>query len=234
MVSITTGHNDMTKSHRWIGGMALSTLLLSGCVSKVTEKEQYSGYLDRYDVLQPAVSATGAPTLRWVSPRFNPSAYDTVVFDALVLYPAPKATDRVNLQTLEQLRSTANQGAVSALSKRYRVVDSSKPVPVTSHALVLRAAITGVSASNEGMKWYEVIPVAAVVGTVTAASGHRDQNTELYVEAILLDAQTNEPVARVVRKVFGKQLSNASTQIAASDFDQAIKDLTNDLSAFIR
>ncbi|MBD8472904.1 DUF3313 domain-containing protein [Pseudomonas sp. CFBP 8770] len=224
----------MNRSHQWMSGLALSTLLLVGCVSKVTEKEQYSGYLDRYDVLKPAVSASGAPTLRWVSSTFNPSAYDTAIFDELVLYPAPKATDRVNVQTLEQLRSTASQGAMSALSKRYRVVDSSRQVPAGGRALILRAAITGVSASNEGMKWYEVIPVAAVVGTVSAASGHRDQNSELYLEAALLDAQTNEPLARVVRKVFGKQLNNASTQITASDFDQAIKDLTNDLGAFIK
>lgn len=222
----------MSASKQWVAGLAVGALLSSGCVSKVTEKEQFSGYLDRYDVLQPAVSASGAPTLRWVSPRFNPSAYDTVVFDPIVLYPAPKATDRVNLQTLEQLRNTTNQGAMSALSKRYRVVNSTQPMG--ARALIMHAAITGVSASNEGMKWYEVIPVAAVVGSVSAATGHRDQNTELYVEAILIDAQTNEPVVRVVRKVFGKQLNNASTQISASDFNQALKDLTNDLSAFIR
>lgn len=224
----------MTTRYLWVARLAIGTVLLSGCVSKVTEKEQFSGYLDRYDVLQPAVSATGAATLRWVSPRFNPSAYDTVVFDGLALYPAPKATDRINLQTLEQLQNNANQSAMNALSKRYRVVDSHQPIPATQHALIMRAAITGVSASNEGMKWYEVIPVAAVVGSVSAATGHRDQNTELYVEAILIDAQTNEPVARVVRKVFGKQVNNASTPIAASDFTQAINGLATDLSAFIR
>ncbi len=61
----------------------------------------------------------------------------------------------------------------------------------------MKAAITGVSASNEGMKWYEVIPVAAIVGGVSAVTGHRDQSTELYVEAVLLDPATNEPVPKV-------------------------------------
>ena len=224
----------MATSHRWLAGLTVGIVLLAGCVSKVTDKEQYSGYLDRYDVLKPAVSASGAPTLRWVSPRFNRGAYDTVVFDSLALYPAPKATDRVNMQTLEQLRTNASRAAGAALSKRYRIISSTQAIPQGSHALIMHAAITGVSASNEGMKWYEVIPVAAVVGSVSAATGHRDQNTELYVEAILIDASTNEPVARVVRKVFGKQLSNASAQISASDFDQAINDLAADLAAFLR
>ena len=78
-----------------------------------------------------------------------------------------------------------------------------QPLPPNARPLVTRAAITGVNASNEGMKWYEIIPVAAVVGGVGAVTGHRDQDTELYVEAVLLDPTTNEPVARVVRKVFG-------------------------------
>lgn len=223
----------MAKLYKSMVGCALSAILLSGCVSTVTKKEQYSGYLDRYDVLKPAISASGAPTLRWVSPRFKPATYDTVVFDQVDLYPAPKATDRVSLQALAQLQKNASQATKNALSERYRVVNSFQPIPATAHSLILHAAITGVSASNEGMKWYEVIPVAAVVGSLSAATGHRDQNTELYLEAILIDGSTNEPVVRVVRKVFGKSIDNASTQISASDFSQAIYSLSRDLSTFI-
>ena len=53
-----------------------------------------------------------------------------------------------------------------------------------SKTLILRAAITGVNAENEGMKWYEVVPVAAVVGGVTAITGHRDQDTTLFILAV--------------------------------------------------
>ena len=100
--------------------------------------------------------------------------------------------------------------------------------------LILRAAITGVSASNEGMKWYEVVPVAAVVGTVSAATGVRDQNTELYIEADLIDAATGLPVGKVVRKVFGKTLENDSQAISANDFKAAIKDVTNDMQKLMK
>ncbi|MHC8412560.1 DUF3313 domain-containing protein [Pseudomonas sp. Hz4] len=224
----------MDKSRYWLPVAVLSAIMLSGCVSKVTKVDQYSGYLDRYDVLQSSISATGAPTLRWISPDFNPAAFDTVDFDGLELFPAPTATDRVNMQTFVQLQQAANKAIVTALSKRYRVSNTLLPLPPNAHPLVMKAAITGVSASNEGMKWYEVIPVAAVVGGVGAITGHRDQNTELYIEAALLDPASNEPVARVVRKVFGKKLENSSTQITTEDFTQAINGLGTDLSAFIR
>jgi hypothetical protein len=41
-------------------------------------------------------------------------------------------------------------------------------------------------------------------------------------------------VVRVVRKVFGKQLSNESQKITAQDFKAAIDKLNADLWAFIR
>lgn len=98
----------------------------------------------------------------------------------------------------------------------------------------MRAAITGVSASNEGMHWYEVVPVAALVGSVTAVTGHRDQDSELYVEAEFIDASTGETVAKVVRKVFGETLENASQPVTVKDFKVAIKKVGSDLQAFIR
>jgi hypothetical protein len=100
--------------------------------------------------------------------------------------------------------------------------------------LILRAAITGVSASNEGMKWYEVVPIAAVVGATQAATGHRDQDTNLFIEAELVDVKTNQIVVKVVRKIFGSQLSNDSQKITTNDFKAAIDKLNADIWAFIR
>jgi hypothetical protein len=91
-----------------------------------------------------------------------------------------------------------------------------------------------VSASNEGMKWYEVVPVAAVIGATEAATGHRDQNTELYIEADLIDSGSGMPVAKAVRKVFGENLKNSSQPITANDFKAAIKAMTGDMQAVLQ
>lgn len=214
-------------------GVAFSGLLLGGCVSKVTEKEQFSGYLSNYAGLQETTSPSGQPTLRWVAPGFKPGNYSTVVFKQLDIYPAPSPNDRVNLKTIEQLRSYMSSDAKSTLSQRYRVVSSLQQAPAGQPTLILNAAITGVSAANEGMQWYEVLPVTAVVGAATAAAGHRDQNTILYVEANLVDAATGQPQVKVVRKIFGKNLSNASQAVTADDFKVALKTLNSDLAAFL-
>jgi uncharacterized protein YceK len=215
-------------------GAFMACLLLNGCSSKVTEREQYSGFLPNYDNLQQVTTASGEKAMRWVSPSWNANAYDTVVFNKLELYPTPQPNERVNQQTLNELKDYMTRQASNVLSQKYRVVTSASSASPGSKALILRAAITGVSAANQGMKWYEVIPVAAVVGGISAATGHRDQDTELFIEAEFIDANSHQTVAKVVRKVVGSTLSNASQTITANDFKAAINKLTSDLQAFVR
>lgn len=223
----------MNLSRKLFIGVALATLVLGGCTSKVTERQQYSGFLPNYNNLEEVTTTSGEKAMRWVSPSWNPNAYDTVVFNKLELYPAPQPNERVNRQTLDELQNYMTNQAKGVLGQKYRVVTNPASA-AGSKTLILRAAITGVNAENEGMKWYEVIPVAAVVGGVQAISGHRDQDTELFIEAEFIDASNNQTVAKVVRKVFGTQLKNASQTITANDFKAAINKLTSDLQAFIR
>lgn len=210
-----------------------SSLLLSACVSQVTEKDQYSGFLPDYSGLKEATSPNGHPVMRWIAPGFQPRAYSTVVFDRLELYPAPKPTERVNQQTLQDLQNYASSTARETIALQYKVVPNRQSVPAGQRAMFIKAAITGVSASNEGMKWYEVVPIAAVVGATSAVTGHRDQNTELYIEASISDASTGQPLAYVVRKVFGKTLENDKQAITADDFKQAIREMNSDLSIML-
>ncbi|APC18790.1 sodium:proton antiporter [Pseudomonas frederiksbergensis] len=224
----------MSLSKKLLVGIALTSLLLGGCTSRVTEKEQYSGFLPNYNNLQEVTTSSGEKAMRWVTPSWNPNAYDTVAFKRLELYPTPQPNERVNRQTLDQLQTYMTDNAKSVLSQKYRVVPNLQSAPAGSQVLIVRAAITGVSASNEGMKWYEVVPVAAAIGATQAATGHRDQETELYIEAEMIDASNGQTVAKVVRKVFGEQLKNASQQVTANDFKAAIKKLNSDMQAFIK
>lgn len=224
----------MKSTTKLIISSALCAALLGGCTSKITEKEHYSGYLSNYDNLQEVTTSSGEKAMRWVSPSWNSNAYDTVAFQRLELYPAPQPNERVNKQTLEELQTYMSDSAKGVLGQKYRIVTNKQSAPAGAKTLILHAAITGVSASNTGMKWYEVIPVAAVAGGVSAASGHRDQDTELYLEGELIDASSGQTVAKVVRKVMGTTVKNASQPIVANDFKAAINKLTNDLQAFIK
>ncbi len=84
------------------------------------------------------------------------------------------------------------------------------------------------------MRWYEIVPIAAVVCATEALTGHRTQDTELYVEADFVDAASGKPLARVVRKIFGTTLKNDSQEINANDFKAAIRDTMRDLQALLK
>ena len=224
----------MNMSKKVLAGAVLSSLLLAGCVSKVTEQNQYSGFLPDYNGLQEVTTPSGEKAMRWIAPGFAPSAYNTVVFNQLELYPAPKPNERVNMQTLQSLQAFTTTSVKNTLAQKYRVVPNQSAAPAGARTLIMHAAITGVSASNEGMKWYEVVPVAAVVAGVSVATGHRDQNTELYIEADFVDAASGLPVTKVVRKIFGKTLENDSQVITADDFKAAIKSVTDDMAVMLK
>ncbi|MBV6821774.1 DUF3313 domain-containing protein [Pseudomonas sp. PD9R] len=216
---------------QWLVCALISGLLLAGCTSKVTDEQQYSGFLPSYAGLQELSSPSGKQVLRWVAPGFAPDTYSTVVFSGLQFYPAPQPDERVNRQTLQDLQAYTNASVKSVLDEKYRVVPSMQEVRPGKKTLILRAAITGVSATNEGMRWYEIVPVAAVVGATEAATGHRDQNTELFIEAEFIDAANGLPLLRVVRKVFGDTLKNASQPVTAADFESAINGMASDMRA---
>ncbi|MGE8190251.1 DUF3313 domain-containing protein [Pseudomonas sp. NPDC086278] len=219
----------MNRHRQWLISAALSGVLLAGCTSKVAQEQQYSGFLPSYQGLQELSSPSGQQVLRWVTPGFAPDDFSTVVFNGLQFYPAPQPDERVNRQTLQELQAYTSANVKSTLEEKYRVVPSMNDVRPGKRTMILRAAITGVTATSEGMRWYEIVPVAAVVGATEAATGHRDQNTELFIEAEFVDAASGLPLLKVVRKVFGETLNNASQPITAEDFKAAIRGMTSDM-----
>lgn len=214
-------------------GIGLTVMLLGGCASKVTQPDQYSGFIPSYADLRHTTSASGQPVLRWVADGFSPGDYDTIVFEQLELYPAPRPDDRVNLETLQELQTFTSTNIRDELEQKYDIVANASDVSGSSRTLILHAAITGVTATDEAMQWYEALPVTAVAGAASRAAGYRDQNTELFLETYLIDASTGKPVIKMVRKVGGKTLKDSHQPITTDDFKSAIKTLMTDLHAFI-
>lgn len=110
----------MGMSNKWIAGIALSCVFQVGCVSKVAQQEQYSGFLGNYQGLEEQTTPSEQKVLRWVSPGFDPRAYSTVVFRQMELYPSPKPTARVSLKTLQDLQLMASNSVKLAFSVAMR------------------------------------------------------------------------------------------------------------------
>ncbi|MBU0807865.1 DUF3313 domain-containing protein [Pseudomonas sp. MIL19] len=211
-------------------GLALSaSVLLAGCASNTPTPSQYSGFLSDYSQLQPTQSPSGATVMRWIAPDFQLANYSSVLVEKPLFYPAPTPSAQVSQQTLNDIANYLQQAIRLELAGRMRIVEQAD-----RDTLVLRSAITAVNLSPEGLKVYEVIPVALVAAAASTAAGTRDLNTEVYVELEAIDGSNSKPMVRVVRKGHGLQLENDSTQLRLDDITPALDTWAKDARDFKR
>lgn len=206
---------------------ALLAILLTGCASKTAEQSQYSGFLGNYAEMKPVKTASGHETLRWIAPDYQSDRYTSLYFAPVTYYPRALPNSRVSAATLEQIRSYTESSLKSALAGRKKIVDTPQP-----GGLIVKTAITAVTAENKDLQFYEVVPVAAVVAGTMAATGHRSQNAELFIEAEAIDVATGKPVIKVIRKGYGKSVANGAAPITPADVKGAIDDMVKDVATF--
>ncbi len=207
-----------------IGTLCLASLGVVGCSSNVTQPDEYSGFLKDYSRLKQAKSPSGAEVMRWVDPTLNVNKYTSVYVEPSQFYPAPQPTAKIPQSTLNGITQYYDQALKREISKSLPLASAPGP-----GVIVVRPAITAVSSQTEGLKAYEIIPVALVAAAVSTATGIRDQETDLATEAVFIDGQTQDVVAQVVRKGTGKPLENDSRVMTANDVKHVIDGWASDM-----
>lgn len=200
------------------------SLLLSGCASTLVEPAQYSGFLQDYSRLSEQTSPSGVKVARWVDPNLDISRYTQVYIEPSQFHPRPQPNSRIPQTTLNDVTRYYDQALRRELGKVISIADSP-----TSSALIIRPAITAVSAQTEGLQPYEVIPIALVLAAATTAAGQRDQTVEIATEASFVDGGSSKVVAEVVRKGAGTNLENSKQVLNASDVKPVIDGWANDM-----
>ncbi|MBW0238596.1 MULTISPECIES: DUF3313 domain-containing protein [Pseudomonas] len=207
-----------------ISAVCIASIGMIGCASKVQQPDEYSGFLKDYSRLKEARSPSGAEVMRWIDPKLNVDQYTQVYIEPSQFYPAPQPTAKIPKSTLTGITGYYDQALKRELGKSLPLASAPGP-----GVIVVRPAITAVSSKTEGLKPYELIPVALVAAAVSTASGIRDQETTLATEAVFLDGQTQAVVAQVVRKGTGKPLENDSQVLKADDVKKVIDGWASDL-----
>lgn len=181
---------------------------LAGCAISQVDPSQYSGFLKSYSQLKPSKSATGAPVMFWLDKGVKLRKFTTAYIEPSQLYPRPQPTAVISANTLQSITRYLDTALKRELGKSLVIVQA--PGPDT---LIVRPAITAVSSKVEGLKPYEVLPIALVAAAVNTAAGGRDQSVELAIEAAFLDSSDNNVIAEVVRKGSANPLENEKTQL---------------------
>ncbi|HEF4761941.1 TPA: DUF3313 domain-containing protein [Pseudomonas putida] len=192
--------------------LCLLSVGLSGCASKYVSPEEYSGFLKDYSQLKEDKTPSGAEVMRWIEPGVNVNHFTSVLVEPSQLYPKPQPTEKIPQATLNGITQYYDQ----ALKREFATV---LPLATTPgpNTLVVRPAITAVSAKTKGLRPYEVIPIALIAAGVSTATGIRDQDTSVATEAAFIDGGDNKVVAKVVRKGAGADLENSDQVMTAKD-----------------
>lgn len=192
--------------------LATLAIALTACTSKKVTPEEYSGFLHDYSQLSEKDSPSGQTVLSWVSPTLNMQHYTRVYIEPSQFYPQLQPTRR-DPQTMRAAVTRYYDGALRReLGKTLKVVSIPGP-----HTLIVRPAITSVSARTQSLRFYEWLPVTLLAAGVSTATGIRDQDSEITTEVAFVDATSHEVVAQVVRKGTGLALDNDQQVMRVDD-----------------
>jgi len=139
------------------------------------------------------------------------------------LYPEPQPTAQVSDTVLTHLTWEVDKALASAASGSFKIVTS-----FGEGVLRIKPAITGVVHNMEGMKPIEILPVALVLGLGKVAIGTRDRDVSVFLEVAVMDSQTDELLATVVRKGEGAQLENDKEQLTIVHLEEMIENWKKD------
>lgn len=206
--------------------LCLASVMLYGCASKYVESDQYSGFLKNYSMLKEDKSPSGAPVMRWIKPDVDANRYTSVYIEPSQLYPKPQPTEKVPQSTLTGITQYYDQTLKSHFSQVLPLAKGPGP-----GVLVVRPAITAVSAKTKGLRPYEVIPIALIAAGVSTATGIRDQDTSIATEAAFIDGGNQQVVAQVVRKGAGTELENSDQVMQAKDAKAVLDGWAKDMVA---
>ena len=208
------------------------SVAIAGCSAPETvEKHQYSGFLKDYSKLELAKSPSGSPVMRWVSPNLSKGNYNKIYLEKPVLFLGKdqQPTTQVSQETMDQIVQYLGNAQKAMLQQKLALATG--PGPNTLH---VRSAITAVRADKEGLKPYEVIPVALVFAAASTAAGTRDEDTSVYVEGEATDSVTGEVLAEFVRKDAGPSLENEDTKLTLKDVQPLLDKWIEDFYASLQ
>jgi hypothetical protein len=171
-------------------------IVLIGCASQQAKvsPDQFSGYLDDYTKL---TKVKDLQAFRWISDEVKAGNYNKVMFDPIVVYP-----QSISTLFLEDVAAYFDHAFRKSFTGSVEVVTQPGP-----GVLRIKPAITGLTSETEGVKAYELIPIAAIYNGFKAAMGWRSKVTQVFVEADVVDSVSGKTVAAVVRKWTTEQIS---------------------------
>ena len=150
----------------------------------------------------------GRTAKRWIGPKLSFANYKKVMVKDVIFFPEPTPSDQVSIETLNEVRGYLTENLKNKIGEVLNL--SEEP---GEEVLSIQVAITGVDVKTQGMKVYEIVPVAAIFGGIKAVTGKRDRDVIVFVETAVTDSLTGEMVGAGERRLEGEQLKGKKEKL---------------------
>lgn len=184
---------------RSLGVMALGVAFGIGLTAEAGA-QQNSGFLKDYSRLELRKDSQGVERRVWRDPDFTGEKYQKILIEPVVFYPAPKATDRVSMQTLNEIRDFVTVSLRKSLGKSVPIAD--KPGPGVAR---MQMALTAASVDTS-LKPYQLLPVGLVFTAAKEATGTAKHDVQLAVEWTVTDSESGKLLHTGVREAKGVEV----------------------------
>lgn len=187
--------------------------LVSGCAAPKAIDTK-SGFLSDYSKLESSKKDENAAV--YFAEGYNPQNYKNITFAPVKVHLSPDLAKDSNLgpEQQEQIASYVAKELDKALSKGF----SGKG----EGTLNIRSSVSGLSSKSENLAFYQYLPVTLAAAAAMEASGQRDKELFVFMEAEAIDEKTGEVVAA---KLVASQLGLADTGDLKDDPVKAIEPL---------
>ena len=165
---------------------------------------------------------TGKRSFDTSIPDSPPANYSAFIVEPIVTYPRAEPTDQLSQATIDQRRSYGTTCLRQAIASRAKVVNAPGP-----GAVKLQVAITGVASTAEGLKPYQVVPMAFVATMAVDTVAGAPQQAKLLVEAMATDSVSGEDLSKVVRTHTGERLQRVASNMPVITFE-SVKPIMDD------
>ena len=181
----------------------------------------------------------------YFSQKYSLTRTHSEVLHAATIVPPGRALDLGCGNGRNSLYLAANGFAVTAWDKNPMSLNNLESIRAAERLDNLQTAVKDLnSLSFDGeydlilstvvMMFLEPDTIPGLIANMQrcTATGHRTMDTDLYFEAEVIDASTNKPVIKVVRKGEGKTLANENTPLTVDTLKQVIDDMAVDAVKF--
>ena len=148
-----------------------------------------------------------------------------MILEPVTFYPELEPSEQVSAETLQQVERHLDARLREKVGDVLTLVDEAGEGVVR-----VESAVTGVAVETQGMKPYEVVPIAAVMGGVKAATGKRKQDVRVFIEVRITDSVNGELLGMIVRTVQGKPLKNKKDALELKDLESDLDTVASDAS----